>query len=100
MATNRRLQEEMGLDCGLEHAFDFTYRAHVGGGLVEHEYDQIFIGISNDVPAPAPLEADAWRYASMAQIEKELANENATYTTWFKLVYSRVWDHMQGYWAK
>jgi isopentenyl-diphosphate delta-isomerase len=99
-ATNRRLQEEMGLDCMLEHALDFTYRAHVGGGLIEHEYDQVFIGITNDIPAPAPLEADAWRYVSMAQIEMELANENAAYTFWFKLVYNQVWDHMQGYWAK
>src|SRR5689334_7965348 len=38
-AARRRLREEMGFDCELASVGSFVYRAEVGGGLVEHEYD-------------------------------------------------------------
>src|SRR5687768_17165134 len=43
-AARRRLREEMGFECGLREAFVFTYRAELEGGLVEHEFDQVFVG--------------------------------------------------------
>src|SRR3954471_20885356 len=38
-AANRRLYEEMGLQCNLRQAFSFVYKSHLDHGLTEHEYD-------------------------------------------------------------
>ena len=48
--AQRRLQEEMGFSCSLEKKFDFIYKADVGKGLIEHEYDHVFIGTYNGDP--------------------------------------------------
>jgi isopentenyl-diphosphate delta-isomerase len=44
-AAYRRLQEEMGFQTELFHAFTFTYRAELDKELVEHEIDHVFTGI-------------------------------------------------------
>src|SRR5688572_24850742 len=42
-AVNRRLKEEMGMECGTNFAFSFTYRAELENGLIENEFDHVFI---------------------------------------------------------
>ena len=46
-AANRRLYFEMGLNCELKHCFNFIYKADLENGLIEHEYDHVFIGYSD-----------------------------------------------------
>jgi isopentenyl-diphosphate delta-isomerase len=88
-AARRRLREEMGIDCALEPAFEFTYRAPVGPGLVEHEYDHVFLARYDGEPAPAPDEVDGWRWVPLAELETELADAPERFTPWFRLVFSR-----------
>ena len=95
IAAQRRLYEEMGLYGDLTHLFDFTYRARLNNDLIEHEYDQVYIGFSNRVPKPDPGEVDAWRYAGRSQIAAEISRQSADYTPWFKLIYPRVWAHLE-----
>ena len=42
-AAHRRLQEEMGFDCDIEKIFELRYKSDVGNGLIENEYDHIYI---------------------------------------------------------
>lgn len=51
-AAHRRLVEEMGFDCRLERVYAFVYRAEFDNGLIEHEYDHVFIGRHDAVPRP------------------------------------------------
>jgi isopentenyl-diphosphate delta-isomerase len=88
-AARRRLREEMGIDCALESAFEFTYRAPVGAGLVEHEYDHVFLARYDGDPRPAADEVDGWRWAPVAELEDELARAPERFTPWFRLVFSR-----------
>lgn len=88
-AARRRLREEMGIDCPLEPAFRFTYRADVGGGLVEHEYDHVFLARHDGDPAPDPDEVDAWRWVSVARLADEVADEPERFTPWFRMVFAR-----------
>jgi isopentenyl-diphosphate Delta-isomerase len=46
-AAHRRLMEEMGFDCELKKAFHFTYKADVGQGLTEHEFDHVLIAVTD-----------------------------------------------------
>ena len=45
-AAQIRLKFEMGLGCQLDAFGSFIYRADVGDGLVEHEFDHLLIGYS------------------------------------------------------
>lgn len=83
-AAHRRLEEELGFDCPLEPAGAFLYRADVGGGLVEHEYDHLFIGSWNGTPTPAPEEVDDWRWISLPALRREVARSPERFTFWMR----------------
>lgn len=85
-AARRRLREEMGIDCALEPAFRFTYRAEVAGGLVEHEYDHVFFGRYDGPPSPAADEVDDWRWAAPADAARQAARDPDAFTPWFRIV--------------
>lgn len=89
-AAHRRMMEEMGFDCDFEEAFSFTYLADVGGGLIEHEYDHVFIGRGNQEPVINPEEVNDWTWKSMAAIRDEIASDPDRYTVWFKIAFDEV----------
>jgi isopentenyl-diphosphate delta-isomerase len=82
--ARRRLTEEMGLVCEPQHLFAFVYRADVGNGLTEHEYDHVFIARTNDTPVPDEREIAAWRWVRVDRVRHELATTPETYTAWFR----------------
>ena len=85
-AAHRRLREEMGFDCALNPAFAFRYRADLGKGLVEHEYDHVFVGLFTGLPRPDPDEVIGWRWASVDEIIEDLAACPERYTAWFRIL--------------
>jgi isopentenyl-diphosphate delta-isomerase len=85
-AARRRLREEMGFECDLRPAFAFTYRADVGGGLVEHEFDHVFVGRWEGSPAPDAAEVEDWRWASLDDLARDAALRPEAYTPWFRMV--------------
>ncbi len=85
-AAHRRLREEMGIDCPLDLAFSFRYRADMGNGLVEHEYDHVFVGRFAGSPQPHPDEVGAWRWASFDEVIQDLAARPDQYTAWFRIL--------------
>jgi isopentenyl-diphosphate delta-isomerase len=85
-AARRRLREEMGFDCELREAFGFVYRAELENGLVEHEFDHVFVGTYEGDPAPDPSEVEGWRWVSMGELRRALREEPHRYSAWLKLV--------------
>jgi isopentenyl-diphosphate Delta-isomerase len=92
-AVKRRLIEEMGLSVPAEFAFSFIYRIAFNNGLTEHEFDHVFVGVSDTVPNPDPSEVKAWKYAGADSIRKELAENPALFTEWFRLCFDKVIRH-------
>ena len=84
-AAQRRLKEEMGMDCKLAFWFSFKYRAELDHGLVENEYDHVFMGISNDLPRPDPTEVSSFKYVNRVDLEKDLIRNPEHYSEWFKI---------------
>lgn len=82
-AAIRRLQEELGFRCPLEHAFSFVYRADVGGGLIEHEFDHVFLGRFDGEPVPDPAEVEGWRWTDPAEVAAEMEAHPDRFTYWF-----------------
>jgi isopentenyl-diphosphate delta-isomerase len=97
-AAHRRLKEEMGIDCELSPLFAFSYRHEFKDGLVEHEYDHVFMGVTNQVPRPAPLEVADFKYLDTNQLAQEIKESPEEYTAWIKLCINRVLEsqyHLQ-----
>lgn len=88
-AAHRRLMEEMGFDCYVEKAFEFTYRAELDKGMIEHEYDHLFIGYHNADPKVNPAEVMDFKWQDLDSIERELREEPEQYTAWFKKIYAQ-----------
>lgn len=89
-AATRRLEEEMGMSCELEHQFSFIYKAGLDRDLTEHELDHVYIGYSDSQPNPDPAEVADWKYITSEELEGELKNASPNYTEWFKLIYPRL----------
>ncbi len=92
VAAHRRIMEEMGFDCNFEEVFSFVYKANVGQGLTEHEYDHVFVGVSDEIPNPNPEEVDGWKYINLDLLEKDIEVNPDNYTVWFKIALSEVLD--------
>ncbi|WP_410493771.1 isopentenyl-diphosphate Delta-isomerase [Chryseobacterium defluvii] len=73
-AAQRRLQEEMGFQCPLNKIFEFTYRSELGNGLIEHEYDHVFLGRYEGNMLPNPVEVNDSRYWNITEIADALTN--------------------------
>lgn len=93
--AHTRLQEEMGFDCEFSEAFTFLYKADVGQGLIEHEFDHVFIGISNKKPNINPVEVESWKYMSMEDLRSDINTNPAIYTEWFKIAFEEVSEHFR-----
>ncbi len=89
-SARRRLKEEMGLDCDLSEAFTVLYRADVGGGLTENEYDHVFFGYSIADPQPDIHEVSDWKWKDLIELEKDLEAHPDKYTAWFRIIFPRV----------
>ncbi len=72
-AAHRRLQDEMGFDCPLRRDFGFVYKRQLDGGLVEHEYDHVFVGRHDGTPSPTPAEVADWRWVAADEVMTDLA---------------------------
>jgi isopentenyl-diphosphate delta-isomerase len=94
-AAHRRIIEEMGFDCDFEEVFSFVYNADVGQGLTEHEFDHVFVGVSDTVPSPNKNEVDDWKYISMDVLEADVRNNPCNYTVWFKIALTKVLDYFK-----
>jgi isopentenyl-diphosphate delta-isomerase len=88
-AASRRLREEMGFDCELREAFDFLYRAELPGGLVEHEFDHVFVGRFDGEPAPDASEVEGWRRATLEELREDLRRRPGDYSFWLRVALDR-----------
>ncbi len=96
VAAHRRLREEMNFDCELRAAFSFLYRAELAGQLVEHEYDHVFVGAFDDVPAPDATEVADWRWVSMAELRRELRAHPDAYSYWLRFALATTeWQRLE-----
>ena len=94
-AAHRRIVEEMGMDCEFKEVFSFLYRADVGQGLIEHEFDHVFIGTSDIKPVINPDEVETWKYVKLEWLEKDVVDNQSKYTEWFKIALAEVLEYFR-----
>ena len=92
-ATSRRLMEEMGMSCPMREVYTFIYKAPVGEGLTEHEFDHVFIGQSDDTPIINHEEVESWKYMTVADLKDDIQLYPEHYTEWFKITFEEMTHH-------
>ena len=92
-ATSRRLREEMGMACEMHEVYTFIYKAPVGEGLTEHEFDHVFIGQSDDLPEINREEVESWKYMSLDDLKEDIGCHPECYTEWFKITFEEMTHH-------
>ena len=94
-AAHRRIVEEMGFNCEFSEAFSFIYKADVGQGLIEHEFDHVFIGISDEKPIINPDEVGGWKYIKLETLEVDVNDNPEIYTVWFRIALAEVLEYFR-----
>jgi isopentenyl-diphosphate Delta-isomerase len=93
-AAGRRLMEEMGMQSKLKELFSFKYKQKLDNELTEHEFDHVFIGISDDDPIINTNEVFEWKKVSYNTLHEDILKNPNNYTYWFKEIYKKVNDGM------
>ena len=87
VAAHRRLEEEMGFDCSLQHRFFFIYRAELDQGMTEHELDHVFTGEYSADPAINPEEVHDWKWIGIPELIRDMQSNPDAYTVWFRIIF-------------
>jgi isopentenyl-diphosphate delta-isomerase len=93
-SASRRLMEEMGIQCSLNKLFTFVYKENMGNGLTEHEYDHVFLGVSDSTPIINTDEVETWMNISFDKLHQHVIDHPDHYTFWFKEIYQKVNAHI------
>ncbi len=94
-AASRRLREELVFTVPLESLGKMLYRADVGSGLIEHEYDHLFLGQYAKPVQPVPSEASDARYVPLTDLEDWMRERPHDFTRWFHLAMPRVMQELR-----
>lgn len=89
-STHRRLQEEMGFDCKLKKIFHFIYRANLNDGLIENEFDSVFIGKYDKNPNPNLDEVMDYRWISIKKLKADIKANPNKYTIWLPIALRKI----------
>ena len=89
-AASRRLKEEMGFSCGLKEVFSFIYKTGFDNGLMEHEFDHVFVGAYESEPKINPEEVAEYKWVTMEDLLKDVKKNPQNYTFWFKEILKKV----------
>jgi isopentenyl-diphosphate delta-isomerase len=94
-AAQRRLKEEMGMQCEMRPLFSFIYRTDFDNGLIEHELDHVLTGESDKNPSPEPEEVMEWEWANTATLLQRIHTYPEHYTYWFTQLLPKVLDALK-----
>lgn len=94
-AAKRRLVEEMGMRCDLNFRFSFVYRAELTNGLIEHEFDHVYFGESDDEPILNAEEAENFKYENIYTLISNVKKNGSEYTEWFKICLEEVKKYLE-----
>ena len=85
----------MGFDCELQKKFDFIYKAEVGDGMIEHEYDYVFTGQYEGEIHINPLEIESVKWINLIDLKKDIKLHPDNYTEWFKIIFENYEKYIE-----
>ena len=95
--AHRRLEEELGITgLTLTHRDQVTYRADVGGGLIEHELVDIYLSrVSRRIPVDLnPDEVMDTRWIDMAELADQTRETPEVFSPWLRIYLEKHTDQI------
>jgi isopentenyl-diphosphate delta-isomerase len=92
-AARRRLREEMGVNSNPEFAYSFIYKTELENGLIEHEFDHVYVGSFDGIPHVNNKEVEDWKFESIDWLSKDIVSNPDHYTFWFKEILNQKEFH-------
>ena len=89
-ATQRRLEEELGLRCPMRYLYKFQYRATFESAGTEHELCWVYAGTSDAAVLPNENEIASWRWIEPEALDRELTEAPERFTPWLKMEWRRL----------
>ena len=90
LATERRLQQELGTAAALEFVYKFSYQARFDELGSENELCSVYLGRLERQAAANETEIAALRFVSAATLEHEIGTHAERFTPWFKMEWQRL----------
>lgn len=91
-AVVRRAKEELNISIEPAFLFTFTYKAGFSNGLIEHEFDHVFVSEFQEDFIPNPDEVKAYKYMNIEDILKDVECNPDAYTPWFIIALPKFLD--------
>lgn len=85
-AAQRRLKEEMGIECTLTPQYAFLYKTSLENNLIEHELDHVLTGTFDGTPEVNAREVQNWKFVDLKDVQKHAETHPELYTYWFRLI--------------
>ena len=89
-ASLRRLEEEMGITANLSHLYSFVYKVKLDNQMIEHEFDHVYVGVTDKKPTLNPDEACSYKYVSIQKIQEDIESNPHQFSAWFKLIFNQL----------
>lgn len=82
-SAHERLKQEMRFDTSLEEQFSFIYRKEFNNGIIEYEYDHVFLGEYSKKVNINLVEASDYKWIEIEELKKLLISKPEMFTCWF-----------------
>ncbi|MBP8745985.1 MAG: isopentenyl-diphosphate Delta-isomerase [Syntrophorhabdus sp.] len=96
-ATSRRLDEELGFTCPLQHITSFRYEAAYDKELGEHEIDHVFVGHFGGLIQPNKDEIEDLKFIPLEKLTHDIDKNPEKYTPWFKKALPGVLEFLKNH---
>ena len=89
-AVNRRLAQELGIECSLTFLYKFKYHAQYGAVGAEHEYCWVYFGHYDGDIDVNEHEISGVRFVDIASLQTEIAGSPKRFTPWLKMEWEQI----------
>lgn len=92
-AVQRRLQQEVGVQCPVQHLTSFVYRAAFPEqGLAEYEFDHVFVGRYDGPLQANPEEIEELKLVPVSELAEDMLQNPSRYAAWFLTAFPMVYS--------
>lgn len=92
-ATERRLEEELGISCDFKYLFKFRYQEEYSDEGSEHEFCWVYLGRSDDRVRCNRNEIACWCFVKPATLDRLLHRHPQWFTPWFRMEWRQIMRH-------
>ena len=83
-AANRRVMEELSIDCKLHYLYKFFYQESFGGKGSEHELCSVFVGLFDGEVSININEIADWKFIDTEELSRSIDQYPEKYTPWLQ----------------